>query len=380
MTIDKASQDLLMAVVRNATDPAAIRALADGIGDWDELVDLAQRHCVLPTLFTRLPDLDPFVPASARERIQRANDQVIVHNLRNAAELIAVLQLFDGEGIQAMPFKGVVLAASVYGDLLKRPGGDLDVLVRKSDLERATKALCKRGYELETPLRADGRPKERKSHEYKFRRWADGMELELRWRLDLNWGRYGRELGVEWVWPRHATTMLAGAAVPIFNPEVSLVVLCMHGCKHDWSRLVWVCDVAKTIAAYPELDWKFVFAEAKRLGLRRAVGLGILLAERLLQARIPQSVLERYKDDLTTQRFADHFATNLLENPGMAPAGRIPYGFQLLDSWDRFRLLLSLDFLRPNERDRAAFELPKSLRPLYFLIRPFRLLRDRSAR
>jgi len=380
MTSETICQDLLLAVVRDSSSPSEIRALADSVSDWDELIDLAQQHCVLPMLYLRLADMEGSVPTSALTRVRREYDRIVLHNLANAAELIAVLKRFDREGVPAMPFKGVVLAASAYGDLLSRTGGDLDFLVRKSDLACAAKVLQERGYELETALLADGRPEVREVHEYKFRRRADGRELELRWKLDLNWGRYGRDLGMDWVWPNHSTAMLAGSAVPSLNAEVLLLVLCMHGCKHYWSRLVWVCDVAKVIAASPEPDWAAVLAESKRQGLKRALGLGVLLAERMLQAKVPKRVLDRFEADPTVCRIADHFANNLLENPGMGPPGRIPYGFQMLDFRERWRLFLTLNFLQPNERDRDAFRLPEWLRPLYYLLRPLRLLWDRSAR
>jgi hypothetical protein len=380
MTIERGCRELLLAIVRDSTTPGDLRSLADSVSDWDQLVDLALQHQVLPMLSARLADLGPAMPTGVLARIRLEYDRIVLHNLANAAELIAVLQTFEREGIQAMPFKGVVLAASAYGDLLKRPGGDLDVLVRKRDLASGANVLRERGYELETLVLADGRPKDPKVHEYKFRRRSDGRELELRWRLDLNWGRYTRDLGIDWVWPQRATAMLAGAAVPVLNPNVSLLVLCMHGCKHDWSRLIWVCDVAKLIESSPKLDWHAVLEEAKRLGLTRAVGLGALLTRRLLNPSIPTFVLELFERDETTRRLADHFAINLIDNPGMGPSGRVPHGFQLLDFRDRLRLILSLDFLRPNERDRSVIDLPRWLCPLYYLLRPLRLMTDRSAR
>lgn len=380
MTIEKPSQDLLIAVLRDATDSGTIRTLADAMANWDDLIDLALQHCVLPLLFARLEEMGPAVPASAAGRIQLEFDRMVLHNLANAAELIAVLQLFNREGMQAMPFKGVVLAASAYGDMLNRQSGDLDVLVRKSDLPRATKALRERGYELETSVLADGTPEEPRLHEYKLRRRADGRELELRWRLDLNWGRYGRDLGMDWVWPSHATTVLAGAVVPTLNPELSLLMLCMHGCKHYWSRLIWVCDIDKAIHANPDLNWPLVLAEAKRQGLSRALGLGVMLSVRMLQTKAPQSVLDQFGKDKTLCRLTNHFAANMVANPGTGPRARVPYGFQMLDFRDRLRFILSGDYLRPNERDRDAFGLPEWLSPLSFLLRPIRLLLDRSAR
>lgn len=379
MTTDRSCRNLLLAAVPDSGDPDEIRALAGAITDWNPLIDLALQHRVLPTLFLRMAEMQPYVPASALSRMQREYDRSVLHNLANAAELIAVLRQFNAEGIPAIPFKGIVLAASVYGDLQRRPGGDLDFLVREKDLVRSSEILRARGYELAPSVPANETPAETECHEYKFLRHADGMVLELRWRLDLN-PRFGRDLGFEWAWRYHSTADLAGASVPILNPQISLLVLCMHGCKHNWSRLAWVCDIAKLIAASPHLDWHLVLTQSKRLGLTRSVGLGILLAEKMFQAKVPHWVLGQFEADNTIRKLAHHFSENVLQNPGLTPEGRVPYGTQLLDFEDRLRMFLSWNFLQPGEKDRQMFGLPGWLHPLYYLLRPLRLLWDRSPR
>jgi hypothetical protein len=120
--------------------------------------------------------------------------------------------------------------------------------------------------------------------------------------------------------------------------------------------------------------------EAKRSGLWRALSLGVLLAHRVTGAQVPEIALRRFERDRAACRLARHFEETLFDAPGSAPAGRSPYNVELLGFRDRMRLLLSLKFLQPNERDRAAFPLPKPLHALYYFVRPLRMLLDRSAR
>jgi hypothetical protein len=154
----------------------------------------------------------------------------------------------------------------------------------------------------------------------------------------------------------------------------------MHGSKHVWSRLIWICDVAQLLESYPGLDWREVVLEAKRKGLWRALALGVLLAHRMADSPVPDSILREFESDSIARRLALHFEQNLFDAPGRTPKSRIPYSVQLLGFRDRLRLIFSLDFLRPNQRDRAVVRLPKGLDALYYFIRPFRVLRDRSAR
>ena len=62
------------------------------------------------------------------------------------------------------------------------------------------------------------------------------------------------------------------------------LMLCMHGSKHVWSRLIWICDVAQLLISSPDLDWKEVIEEANQSGLWRSLALGVLLAHRVAGA------------------------------------------------------------------------------------------------
>lgn len=377
---DRYSFELLRAVVCRPIDTRQISDIAGNVRDWDSFLSLAQEHRVTPLLFSRLADMDLAVPQAAQERLRAEYERNYFHNLANAAELIAVIKAFDREMIPAMPFKGVVLGVSIYHDLNARAAGDLDLLIDCKHLIRATNIIIERGYELKTPVCPDGTPAVSDYYEYHFERQTDGMTLELRWRLELVQPRFSRNLDIDWVWPRRRTTILAGAEVPDMSPEITILVLCMHGSKHGWSRLIWICDVAQLLDSSAALDWTEVIREAKRSGLLRTLALGVLLARRVAGAAVPWAMLRRFESDRAACRVAQHIEENLFEAPGSTPKGRVPYNIQLLDFRDRVRLVFSSDFWRPNERDRAVLSLPKSLDALYYLIRPFRILRDRSAR
>jgi len=379
--VDRESCELLRAIVRRPSGPDAqsLHRLAENIRDWEALLELAGDHRVLPMLYRRLADLGPAVPEAAIQAIEAAYHRNMILSMVNAAELIGLLEAFDREGIPAMPFKGVVLSASLYGDLTSRAAGDLDVLIHQRHLERATAILEERGFELKTPANADGAV-DPHCFEHQFERPRDGMMIELRWRLELTYARFRRNLGMDWVWSRRRMTKLAGAEVPGMDPEITLLMLCMHGSKHVWSRLNWICDVGQLLASFPDLNWKEVTREAQRVGLWRPLVLGVLLAHRITGATVPQVVLERFESDITACRLARHVQEHLFDAPGSTPASRMPYYVQLLGFRDRVRLLLSRGAVRPNARDRAALELSPSFDFLYYLVRPVRIFRDRSAR
>lgn len=382
MTIKEEDGDLLRAIVR-CPSPAinhGINRLAGKVRDWNALLQIAEEHHVTPLLYMRLSQSSMAVPPEAQETLQAAYQRNVFHSMANAAELIALLKALAREGIAAIPFKGVVLAATMYGELAARPAGDLDILIRLEDRARATAILLNDGYTLVPQVGRRGETAGLENFEDHFERARDGMVTELRWRFDLIQSRFKRELGMDWVWPHRQTTVLAGAELPDLAAEILLPMLCMHGSKHHWSRLIWICDVAQLLAARPDLNWKRTIQEAKRSGLWRALALGVLLAHRVADADVPPAVLRRFESIGGLRRLAQHIDRNLFHPAERMPGTFIPYHLQLLGVRDRIAYLSSLDFLQPNERDYAVLNLPRGLRGLYYFIRPLRVFLDRSPR
>ena len=376
--LDPECCELLRAVVRPESDGEKdlLARFANNVRDWEAAITAANEHGVIPMLYSRLTSNSVTVPAQVFERMRIENESNVFHSLANAAELLEVLRDFDEQKIPVMPFKGIVLAQSMYGNLFSRPAGDLDLLISPRDLERATAVLLKRGYDLSI----DPAPLSDELYESHFERRSDGMVIELRWRLELTQPRFRRVLGLDWVWERRQVTTLAGARVPDLDPATALLVLCMHGCKHAWTRLIWVSDVARLLERHANLDWHEVIREARRTGLWRSLALGVLLARRIAAAPVPEFALRRLESDRAARSLASYFDENLLRNRGSIPNGRIPYNIQLLGAEDRIRFLFSMNFLRPTDLDRAFIELPRYLEPVYYVIRPIRLLLDRSPR
>ena len=380
--LDQESRDLLRAIAQppDHNNTEQIDRLARSVGNWDSLVSVAREHRVLPLAFSRLTAAGAQLPRETMALLKGAYDHNAFHCMSNASELISILRAFEVERISAMPFKGIVLAATIYPDPVARYSGDLDLLVDRQNLLRATSILLGTGYDLKTPVREDGSPALSNSYEYHLERPSDGRVVELRWRLELTQPRYRRNIGMPWVWPRRQTANIAGFEVPNMDPETTLLVLCMHGSKHVWSRLLWISDVSHLLARFPNLDWQFSIRRARKAGLWRALALGVLLANRVCNTNVPPAVLRQFEADGGAIMLATSIEANLFDNPGELPKSRIPYNVKLLGLQDRLRLLLSLNVLRPNERDINFIRLPKPLYPLYVFVRPFRMLRDKSAR
>ncbi len=374
--------NLLRAILRrNPLNPIGAGAMpVEEVQDWPYFVALAERHRITPLCYSVLKGTGAQLPREAETKLARANERHCLLNVARTAELLGVMQTFREAGIEVMPLKGVALSAQIYGDYTLRAAGDLDLLIRWEDLQAAKAIIQARGYRLTTPLRPDGRPIADGLYEYHFDRPSDGMILELHWNLNFVHPSFPHSIGIETIGQSSQAVQIAGREVRVPEAETMLQLLCMHGTKHQWSRLSWVCDVAQLIRISPNLDWYRIKAGARDTGLRKSVALGLMLANSLCDATCPAGVIRELDSFPSVQTVADRLVQEIPDSDENQWHGFLGFHARLMDRPDLLRFIFSRDTMRPTSNDEEFLSLPPSLRWLHVLIRPFRLLMDRSAR
>ncbi len=302
-------------------------------------------------------------------------------------ELFKLLELLHSQGIPAAPFKGPVLAAAAYGSPTFREAGDLDLLVRQSDICRVKRLLKSHGFSAEFPttnsqesayLRSlNGRAETRYliSHvEHHFGR-AEG-ELNL----DVHWGLALRELYLQLkpadLWSWLTPQPFAGQRVMGFGPEETLLMLCINGSKDCWERLDRVCDISELLRRHPSLNWQRIFARSAKIGALRMTHLGLHLAGGLLGAELPPEVSERIRTDRIVGKLGRRVQEKLFaDSDGIVESASIGRSIFHLMMRERLhdRIGYCLERLEPTVGDRAALRLPMSLEWMHYMTRPMRL-------
>ncbi len=368
---DRTEREILLLCARNSLEPRRVARLGWLLRqnpDWDVVLAWAQRHRVQPLLCRNLRShLPEAVPGSVLERLSgrlRANAR---RNLLLTGELLQLLDLFRAHGISAVPYKGPALAASLYDNLALRQFDDLDVLVRERDRRRAMELLGSRGYQADLGLPLRGY-----RHNVKWVHAERRLRLELHWRISFFF-----PLDPERLWQRLDAVTVAGRPVPHFDPEDLLLILCVHGAKHLWQRLQWICDLAELCRIHRELDWPRLLDRAGRIGGRRMVALGLLLAHEVLGAELPENVLAGVRRDRAVGALAADVRSWLFRRRRVE--GTLEQSLFYLKMRERprdkarYALHLARARLRPTARDRAWLPLPPALSCLYYGLRPIRL-------
>jgi len=357
-----------------------LRELAATKIDWEYLFLLARRHSIVPLLYLQLERhaSDLVRP----EKLCALKQHYFENSARNTiltTELCRLISLFAASGIEAIPYKGPALALFAYDNVSLRRFVDLDVIVKRGDVLQARDVLLARGY---TPSKSLSLSRQelllRTQHNMQFSR--DRLIVELHWEVAPH--LFASTVDANSLWQNLVTIDLNGTQVKTLSAEDLLFSLCVHGSRHLWERLGWICDVAELLTRH-EFDWDALLQRAASADSERMFLLGLSLAERLLDAPLPINVKQRCDADERLQSLAENIVEHLFSGTTHVPATSreiFKYNLGVRKTLSaRARYLLHM--FRPTDSDLGAHAFPAKLSFAYYFMRPLRLLgRGRQGR
>ncbi len=285
--------ELLLAAAGNY-DEDHRRALIEDILkdeiDWDYFKQLTNHHRIWPLVYWNLNLADS--KAISKQFLDHLKDQFNQTALRNlflSQKLLELLELLKSNHIDAIPYKGSFLASEYYGNLALRQFGDIDILVKQKDILNVRAILIDSGF---IPLDKLDKKNEKifLKHNYDFHfNSSDGkFHVEIHWQLIYR----PLQPAIEYIWESCINTKFFGTEVLTLPPEEWLVILCLHGYKHYWQRLKWLCDIALIIKSNPNLNWNHIKWRANNLGTEKSLYLGLYVAHFLLNAKLPNDIVQ----------------------------------------------------------------------------------------
>jgi hypothetical protein len=374
--MDNPEFDLLLACCADSSSGGhgdSIQRILSGPLDWDRMLDLIDHHRVIPQIYGQLSALPHLVPARPLDALRTRYQDNARKALWFTGELVRILGQLESLGIDALPYKGPVLAQTLYGEVTQRQFGDLDILVHAADVPLARAALLDLGYTAGVELDPH---RERAfidaGYEYPFH-GARGLNLvELQWQILPRF--YSVDFDVTAFFQRADEVKLSGRPTRTLRAEDLLLVLCVHAAKHVWVQLSWLCDIARLVKSQ-QPDWNAIENKARSLGIERIVSLNLLLAHKLLGLTLPPRIQRGLREDPSTTILADEIL-RVIEGSVPYDTESIPYFRQMMrvrERWqDRARFFWRLAFT-PGPSEWSVVRLPKHLQPLYRLVRLSRL-------
>jgi putative nucleotidyltransferase-like protein len=354
----------------NMTDTTAAKVSPEEI-DWDYFYCLARRHSLVPVVFRQLQAIKDQIPGEVLHRFKKDYQENTARNLIFVDELTALLDRFANQGVDAIVFKGPALAMLAYGDLNLRRFVDLDLIVRRRDMDRAIEVLMQNGYVLSRNLTGEQQAVLlRTQHNLQFTKGR--VIVELHWQVSSE--LFAATVTAEELWENLSTVELNGHTLKTLSTEDLLFALCVHGSRHLWQRLAWICDIDRLIKINQTVNWPKLCERAKRANVERMFLLGPALAARLLGTDLPEPVAQAIARDGRIRTLCDEIRARLFDGQQLAPLITVIRFNLLIRSGWRSRIRYGRFLFAPTDSDLDAVRLRPRLHFMYYFLRPLRLL------
>ncbi len=376
--------ELLLCCARVLIDTetaSRIKSLAQKDIDWDYLVQISISHRVMPLLYKSLKTTCASnVPGNTLNQLRKYYFDNTARNLFLSGLLIKILALLKENKILAVPFKGPVLAESLYGDIALRQFEDLDILVDKHNVLKTRDRLAEMGYRPavdldvrldKTYMQAENSLTVINSEKRSF--------VDIHWRIKARYHRFSFDL--DSLRDRlELTDFLSKETYQICKEEL-LLYLCFNGTKDGWDRLHLICSIAELVGHFKEIDWNRILRLAGKTGSKRALLLGLFLAKDLFQTNLPLKIKQKIESDPKIEKIAVEICEKLFNEGEVLSHKNRRYQvlhFNMMVN-ERFidKVLYGLQRITdPGVKDLVTFQLPSHLYFFYHILRPLRLAVD----
>ena len=271
-------QHLLFDLLKGVS-PSSLEGIATTI-----LFDLVRRH----RLFPMAPTLLPLLEEGERERWKKAIQTRTIRSMHQLSVLGQITEALEKAGIESISMKGPVLAHDLFGNLGERHSSDLDLLVRKEDIQSIIELLGARGFNLHYPR--TGLSARQWDYYYRYKKdiglfsKEHGLMVEVHYSIENYMGL--ESSAVDRFLQNAVESTIGGGNFRCMNRQQNFLYLSFHGAVHQYRRLFWLRDIAAAINNW-QLDHQQILEEAQRMGIDRMLGVSLVLARELCSVELP---------------------------------------------------------------------------------------------
>lgn len=334
--------------------------------DYHDLYEKVQRNGVAGFFHENLRTIDR-IPEEFRELLKSAHRHTTIQNLDRVSEIIRVISMLQEHDISVIPLKGVVAAETLFDNLGIYPSGDIDILVRPTDLEHAHDVLtCHGGYS--SPAEYSRSDQLENSYHLVYQR--EHYWLEVHWNLTM---RYYSTPPEHW-WADTRSSSWRGLEITYLSPENYLLYTLFRLFVHAYYPLRFWALVAGIINHHSEsIRWDMLMQQAAGFKMQRMVTFTLALLDEFWDLGIPAEITGRKIGGFGTLKRM--VLDSIFSGDGRRHARMLGYT-TLLDSPQDFVRVLGRRIIPSGAELRMRYKLPPGSAKimLYYVLNPFYLL------
>jgi len=241
----------------------------------DELFSLAAENRVAALIYRNSLDLQ-FMPQVLRDRLENAYYTVLRENIKHLEETFRISDTLKDNGIESIVLKGSAASDLLFRDAGLYPTGDIDILVRSSDISKAHGIFKNIGYEI------FGNTDLEESDCLNYQGKAYFLDLHLKLATPYF------DIPDEFWWEESISVTHCNKSLKILSGERYLLFSILHLFSHQYRILKFFVLIDAIICGHEGgMDWDKVVHYCERYGLRRVVFLTLKLLNEMMGTEVP---------------------------------------------------------------------------------------------
>lgn len=358
--------------------------LSESVIDWQHALSLAGHHAIRPLIYKVVSTHPDGIEPGFIKKLRIQSFAIARENMEQLKEIAAIAANFRARGIQIVPYKGVLLGHLLFNDYALRENSDIDMLILPEDFRTAKNVFTQLGYNNAQYFNDNFEDYfVRTNRELKLIRAANGNR---KIKVELQWSPLHKLMGIPMT-NKQLFANLGECEVPGGNAgkldlsDELLLLFAHHGAADVWRKLKHILDIAAFVEKYrSQIDWNVFEQSLAENKLRKLAVAGCQMAELLFGIESP--VFKADNSRIGADMLSGSLGFPLLSTEKtnlkhlrrhLALCGTTA---ERLGFLRRYAVL----WLMPNMRDIKMIKLPRSLFPLYFIVRRFRFLQSAPLR
>jgi Uncharacterised nucleotidyltransferase len=354
--------------------------------NWQDFIRLTRIHRIRPIVFKIIVGLN--LPDEIKSHIRAQQLELLKGSLKIAAETERVILLLKQNDVEAIPYKGIAYSKQFFGDLVSREISDIDLVIRPGDLFKAIDILTADGYtgELDDIYQFLETKYFSYFKDYNFNKLKNHAR---EFHLELHWGVSEKEIGVNSkvgsvLYDAKDHETLVRSSILTLSPIPHFTAMLVHNSfKDNFVFLKNVVDISQAMKL-PDVqnNCDLLIRNFGGFGIRKSLYVSNNLSEQLMGVSLPQ-IKSFGGSDQTASYFLEKVCSPRVfpKDDKEIMVARIRDTALLQDSFAKklryYWVCLQFRFI-PGRYDFRFVQLPKPLFFVYYFIKPFRTLRQRS--
>jgi hypothetical protein len=230
------------------------------ITDWAAFSKKIFQNGLAPLVYNtlkKIPNKDK-IPEHVFNNFKKAYINILFKNKLKIKDFNAITRQLNEMNIDFIPLKGMIMIQDIYGDLGLRSMSDIDMLVRKEDVEKCKNIFLKSNWEIfDDPAESEYIAQVSETHHpYTFTFGYTKIELHKHLHPSL----YSYQINMDDYWERAHKIDFQGVSAFNFALLDFILYLCIHQHKHLTAEssvsMKHFCDIAEVFRKHEhEIIW-----------------------------------------------------------------------------------------------------------------------------